>query len=60
MYGRVVLYYHSQKDDMYCNHLTVGVNLIKYQRTEDLATAKLLVDITISTPEFRFMCCDIK
>ena len=52
VYGRSVVYYRPQKYDLYCTGLTVCGNITKYPeevitQTEDLTTAKLLVNITI-------------
>ena len=64
-YGRIVVGRLPQKDDPYHTHLIVGGNLIKCPGyfstlTADLKTEKLLFNSTISAPEARFMCCDIK
>ena len=64
-YGRIVVDYLPREDDTYRTCLTVGGNLIKYRgeastQTSDIKMAKLLLNITISTLEACFMCCNIK
>ena len=63
-YGRVVVDYQPQKEDLKRTRLTVGGDRIKYPGnvstpTSDLTTVKLVINITISTPRARYMCCDI-
>jgi hypothetical protein len=54
-----------QKEEKERTRLTVGGNLIHYPgdvstKTAGLTTAKLLFNITISTPGAKFMCMDVK
>ena len=54
-----------KKDDLYCTRLTVGGNLIKYPGGGHLTSRKsenekILFRSTISTPEARFICCNIR
>ena len=63
-YGRIFVYYSPPKDDMYSTLITVGGKFIKYPgefstQTADLITETLLFNSNISTPEARFMCCNI-
>ena len=63
-YGRVVLDYRPQKEDLNRTRLTVGGDQIKYlgnfsTPTAAITTAKLAINSTISTPRSRYMCCDL-
>ena len=64
-YDRIVVDYRPQKTDPNCTRLTVGGNLINFPGnfstpTADLTTAKLVINITISTPGARYMCGNVK
>ena len=64
-YARIVVDYRPQKSDPNRVRLTAGGNLINYPgelttRTADLTTAKILWNSTISTPNARYACLDIK
>ena len=64
-YGHIVVDYCPPKYDPYHTWLTVVGNLIKHPgefitQSAYLNTEKSLFNSTISTPELRFMCCDIK
>jgi hypothetical protein len=57
--------YRLQKSEPERTRLTVGGNLIEYPSNvatsiADLTTAKILWNSTISTPDARFMCMDVK
>ena len=63
-YGRVVVDYRPQKEDPNRTRLTVGGDRIKYPGnistpTAALTTAKLVINSTISTPQARYMYCDL-
>ena len=62
-YGRVVVDYQPQKEDPNRIQLTVGGDRIKYPGnvstpTAALTIAEFVINITISTPRARYMCCD--
>jgi hypothetical protein len=64
-YGRIVVDIRPQKEEQERTRLTVGGNLIDYPgdcstKTAGLTTAKVLFISTISTPQARFMCLDVK
>ena len=64
-YTRIVVDYRPQKADPNRVRLTAGGNLIDYPgelttRTAELTTAKILWNSTISTPNARYTCLDIK
>jgi hypothetical protein len=57
--------YRPQKEEPNRTRLTVGGNLIDYPGdvstpTADTTTAKMVINSTISTPNAKFMCADIK
>ena len=63
-YGRVVVNYRPKKDDLYCTHLTVGVDRVHHPGdcgtpTVDLLTVKLLLNSLISSANAKFMTIDI-
>ena len=64
-YGRIIVDYKPQKEEPHRTRLTVGVNLIDYAGyvstpTEDITTAKLIINSTIYTARARYICCEIK
>jgi hypothetical protein len=64
-YGRIVVDIRPQKEEQERTRLTAGGNLIDYPgdcstKTAGLTTAKLLFNSTISTPQARVMCLDVK
>jgi hypothetical protein len=64
-YGRICVDYRPQKKEPERTRLTVGGNLINFPGdvstpTADTTTAKLVINSTISTPNARYMCGDIK
>ena len=64
-YARIVAELREQKADPHRIRITVGGNLIYYphdksQPTADLNTVKLHINSTISTPNARYACLDIK
>jgi hypothetical protein len=64
-YGRIVVDVRPQKEEKERTRLTVGGNLIDYPgdcstKTAGLTTAKVLFNSTISTPDAKFMCMDVK
>ena len=64
-YGRIVVDYRLYKEEPHRTRLTGVGNLIVYAgdiRTPmaDTTTSKLIINITISTPGARYMCCDKK
>jgi hypothetical protein len=64
-YARIVVDYRPQKGDPNRVRITVGGNLIDYPgelttRTADLITSKILWNSTLSTPDARYMCADVK
>jgi hypothetical protein len=64
-YARIVCDIRPQKDETHRTRITVGGNLVDYQGnvstpTAEISTAKLLFNSVISTPNARFMTCDIK
>jgi hypothetical protein len=64
-YARIVVDYRPQKKDPNRVRITVGGNLIDYPgelatRTADLITSKILWNSTLSTPNARYMCADVK
>jgi hypothetical protein len=63
-YGRIVCNFCPQKKEQNCTRLTVGGNRINYPGnkstpTADLTTAKLLINLTISTPRAIFVVIDL-
>ena len=63
-HGRIVCDIKPQKSETHRTRLTVRVNLIDYPGefrtpTEDITTAKTLIDSTISIPDARYLCTDI-
>ena len=64
-YPRVVVADRPQKTQTRRVRVTVGGDRIDYPgevstKTSDITTVKILLNSTISTPEARFMCLDIK
>ena len=65
-YGRIVVDYIPQKEEPHILQLTVGGGgLIVFSGyfitpTEEITTAKIIINSTISTPGARYMCCDTK
>jgi hypothetical protein len=64
-YGRICVDYCPQEKEPNRTRLTVGGNLIDYPGdvstpTADTTTAKLVINSTISTPQAKYMCGDIK
>ena len=64
-YGRICVDYRPKKKEPNRTRLRVGGNLIDYPGdvstpTADTTTAKLVINSTISTPNARYMCGDIK
>lgn len=63
-YGRIVVDVKPHKVEKYRTRLTVGGNLLTYDHdtftpTADLVTIKALINSTISTPNARFITCDV-
>ena len=64
-YGYILVDYWPQKEESHRMRLTVGVNLIfnsgyVITPTADIKMANLIINSTISTPEAKCMCYDIK
>ena len=64
-YERIVVGYHSQKEDPNRTWLTVGENLIEYPwyvspPTTDTTTSKIVWNSVISTPKSKYMCIELK
>lgn len=64
-YGRICVDYHPHKQEPNRTRLTVGGNLIDFPGdvstpTADITTAKLIINSTISMPNARYMCANIK
>jgi hypothetical protein len=64
-YARIVVDYCPQKKDPNQVRITVGGNLIDYPgepttRITDMITSKILWNSTLSTPNARYMCADMK
>jgi hypothetical protein len=64
-YGRFVCSYRPQKSEPERTRLTVGGNLIDYPGdthapTADITLFKLQVNATLSTPNARMVCADVK
>ena len=64
MYGRMMVYYRPDKTNTYRTRLTVGGGRVAYPGdcgtpTVELATVKLLLNITVSTLNAKFMTIDI-
>jgi hypothetical protein len=65
IYGQICVDYRPQKEEPNRTRLMVGGNLIEYPGdvstpTADTTTAKMVINSTISTPNAKFMCADIK
>lgn len=64
-YGRIVVEEKIHKTEKYRTRLTVGGNLIQYDRdlstpTADLFTIKILFNHVLSSPQAKFITCDIR
>ncbi len=64
-YGRIVVLHRPEKTEPNRTRLTVGGNLIDYPGdvstpTADTTTAKMVINSTISRPNARYMCGDIR
>jgi hypothetical protein len=64
-YGNIVVDYRPQKEEENRTRLTVGGNLIDFPGevstpTADITTTKLVINSTVSTPNAKYMCGDIK
>ena len=64
-YGRIVVYYRPQKEDLYLTRLTVGGNLINFlgdvgTPMTNMLTCKFLLNIVLLTPNSKFVGIDIK
>jgi hypothetical protein len=64
-YGNIQVDYRPQKAEENRTGLTVGGNLIDFPSdvstpTVDMATTKMVINSTISTPKTKYMCGDIK
>ena len=63
-YGSIMMDYRPKKEEPNRKILTVGGNLIDYTGdvstpTEDITTAKPIINSTIFTPRAKYMCCNI-
>ena len=64
-YGRIVYDIKPHKVETHITRLTVGGNIINCPGefttpTADITTSKTLINITISTPDARFVCADME